>query len=250
MKGLDIFRRHFANNTDDYAVIGGAACDLLLDGSPVRARATKDIDMLLFVEGLSEEFFEAFWGFVTSGGYKVKCRISGSPVLFRFREPHEPSYPQMIELFSRDSRLVEGFSQSHVISLQAPDDLSDLSAILLDDDYYNLAKNGRVVIDSVSTLGIEEIIVFKAKAYLELSKKRDRGEAVHGDDIKKHRTDVIRLATQLSDRIYPLDSSIIRNDMREFLDQLETSYGELRALRAPIKDPIALVSTLRSVFDL
>ena len=53
MRGLDRFNEYFAGHTSDYVVIGGAACDLLLKDTPVNVRATKDIDMVLFVEGLA-----------------------------------------------------------------------------------------------------------------------------------------------------------------------------------------------------
>jgi len=45
--GIDRFRQHFAGNEDHYAIIGGAACDLLFDRAGLEFRATKDIDMVL-----------------------------------------------------------------------------------------------------------------------------------------------------------------------------------------------------------
>ena len=48
--GIDKFREYFAGHEDQYAIIGGAACDLLLDAAGIQFRVTKDIDMVLCVE--------------------------------------------------------------------------------------------------------------------------------------------------------------------------------------------------------
>jgi len=45
--GIDKFREHFAGHEEQYAIIGGAACDLLFDAVGLGFRATKDIDMVL-----------------------------------------------------------------------------------------------------------------------------------------------------------------------------------------------------------
>lgn len=250
MRGIDKFRNHFADYADSYAVIGGAACQLLLENSPVHARATKDIDVILFVEALSAKFFTTFWCFIENGGYKVRARVDGSPILFQFRDPDDLSYPIMIELFSRDNSLLDEFSQSHIIPLLAPDDLSNLSSILLDEDYYALAKAGGTIVNGVSTLAVEEIILFKVKAFLDLTKRRESGEAIDTDDIKKHRTDIIRLASTLSQREYALESERIKDDLREFLDRFESSAGELRSLKVPVRNPDLIVQTLRVVFGI
>ena len=50
MTGIDRFREYFAAHEDQYAIIGGAACDLLFDSAGLDFRATRDIDMVLCVE--------------------------------------------------------------------------------------------------------------------------------------------------------------------------------------------------------
>ena len=44
MDGLDKFREAFAEYSDNYVVIGGAACDITMTNTVVRPRATHDID--------------------------------------------------------------------------------------------------------------------------------------------------------------------------------------------------------------
>lgn len=45
--GIDTFREYFADYKDQYIVIGGMACDLLLNEAGFDFRLTKDVDMVL-----------------------------------------------------------------------------------------------------------------------------------------------------------------------------------------------------------
>ena len=49
--GIGSFREKFKNYTDYYTIIGGTACDILLSEADLPFRATKDIDMILIMEG-------------------------------------------------------------------------------------------------------------------------------------------------------------------------------------------------------
>lgn len=60
VEGIERFRDAMAAYADNYIIIGGTACDIVLDGSPMRARPTRDIDLIVVVEKLSREFVEAF----------------------------------------------------------------------------------------------------------------------------------------------------------------------------------------------
>ena len=51
VRGLDRFKEHMVGLEDSYAVIGGTACEVLLEDADLEFRATKDIDMVLLVEG-------------------------------------------------------------------------------------------------------------------------------------------------------------------------------------------------------
>ena len=42
VRGIDSFRKWFRGNEDQYAIIGGTACDLLMTDSGLDFRATKD----------------------------------------------------------------------------------------------------------------------------------------------------------------------------------------------------------------
>ena len=44
--GLNVFRDYFADDTDKYVLIGGAACDIVFTSNDATFRATKDLDLL------------------------------------------------------------------------------------------------------------------------------------------------------------------------------------------------------------
>ena len=74
MDGLDKFREAFAEYSDNYVVIGGAACDITMTNTVVRPRATHDIDMIVIVENMTEAFANRFWQFVREAGYRPENR--------------------------------------------------------------------------------------------------------------------------------------------------------------------------------
>lgn len=71
VKGLEIFKEHFAGFEDNYVIIGGTACDIALRDTDMRPRATDDIDMILVIERMTPEFALRFWEFINLGEYKT-----------------------------------------------------------------------------------------------------------------------------------------------------------------------------------
>ena len=195
VKGLDTFRRYFADYEEQYVLIGGAACDILFESNEVNFRATRDLDMVLIVEALTPEFGEKFWKFIVDGKYRNKATNGSNPQFYRFDKPEEDKFPKMIELFCRSDfelKSAEGITPIHI-----DDEVSSLSAILLNDDYYKALLNGKVIRNGLSVLKPEYIILFKAKAYLDLKSRKDLGEKVDSSDIKKHKKDILRIASEL-----------------------------------------------------
>lgn len=218
--GIDKFREHFAGHEDQYALIGGTACDLLFANAGIDFRATKDFDMVLCVEAVDEAFAAAFAGFLERGGYQARQKSDGRREYFRFHKPTDPDYPYMVELFSRKPggiTIPDGHTYTKVPVEE--DDLS-LSAILLDEDYYAALQTSRTVLNGVSLLTEDLLIPFKAKAYLDLTKRKIEGEPLSDKEINKHRNDVFRLAQLLPAdlRIELADS--VRNDLKHFLSSV------------------------------
>lgn len=64
VNGLLTFQRHFADYRDAYLLIGGCACDIHFEGFDLPFRTTKDLDIVLCVEALNDDFLRAFWQFI------------------------------------------------------------------------------------------------------------------------------------------------------------------------------------------
>ncbi|WP_019531322.1 hypothetical protein [Dasania marina] len=172
IKGLEIFRKHFAGFEENYTLIGGVACYLSMQEADIDFRATKDLDIVLSAESLSVEFAKKFWDFVIDGNYQHQEKSTGDKQFYRFSIPKKANYPVMLELFSRapDNFLLE--HDNKLTPIPVGDDVSSLSAILLGDDYYQCIQAGKDIIDGVSVLRVEYIIPFKMKAWSELTGRK------------------------------------------------------------------------------
>lgn len=219
VKGLDVFREHCRGFEDQYVLIGGAACDVLFTNNEGDFRATRDLDMVLIVEALKPEFGECFWAFIEAGQYRNKATSAGTPQFYRFDKPENDMYPKMIELFARTEYVLKG--ADGLTPIHVGDDVSSLSAILLNEDYYKILLEGRTVVQGLSVLRPEYLILFKAKAYLDLNAKRMSGANVDSRDIRKHKNDIVRILTEfMPERVSELPGTV-HNDIREFVERLE-----------------------------
>jgi hypothetical protein len=221
VKGIDKFRDHFAGNESQYVIIGGAACDLLFGAAGLPFRATRDIDMVLCVEVVEAAFAEKFQAFLEAGGYEARERSDGKKEFYRFHKPKDANFPYMIELFSRRPGTLKLPENVGIIPIAVDDDLLSLSAILLEDDYYQALQSAKRMVDGVPVLDETVLIPFKARAFLDLSDRAANGEKIDEKNIKKHRNDVFRLL-----QLLPGNASIempqqIRDDLLKFLDIVE-----------------------------
>ena len=129
--GIDSFKEWFKGSEEQYAIIGGTACDILMTEEGLDFRATKDIDLVLIIEAVDANFGKKFWE---------------------------------IELFTRKLDTIQLPEDAVLTPLPMDEDISSLSAILLDNDYYEFLKQGKVVVDGVTVLDAAYLIPFKAKA--------------------------------------------------------------------------------------
>lgn len=229
VKGLDQFREHFRGLVDRYVLIGGTACDIAFDAAGVTFRATRDLDIVLCVESLDAEFAKAFWEFVRLGGYKFQSTSTGERRRYRFEAPTEVGFPVMLELFARASDLL-GEVSGVLTRIPINEDVSSLSAILLDDGYYAWIQSGKQVIDGLAVLRPEHLIPLKAKAWLDLRRRAAEGETIDGKDIRKHKNDVFRLWSIVDPTLRPSLPATIARDMRVFLDEVEREPPDLKSL--------------------
>lgn len=172
VRGLESFREWFSGFETNYVVIGGTACDLLMGEAGEEFRATKDIDMVLIVEALSAEFGSRIWEYVRAAGYEQRLKSTGMPEYYRFINPDTSEYPVMIELFSRR---IEGITlppNAVLTPLPVDDEVSSLSAILLDNEYYDFLRAGATAVNGIPVISVGHMIPLKAKAW-DLSLNRE-----------------------------------------------------------------------------
>ena len=247
VKGIDLFRVFFSDHTDQYVLIGGAACDVWFSDYEIDFRATRDLDLVLIVEAQTKEFGQRFWDFIKQGKYKNRIKSNGKSQFYRFDKPEEPGFPSMIELFSRSNWELE---QNTILTpVHIDDSVSSLSAILLNDAYYELLLENRVIINGISVLKPACIIPFKAKAWLDLNEKTQKGEHVDSRDIKKHRNDAIRITSELMLDSCEL-SEIVKKDMREFVSKLHVSDEELKNLKLPGIHEADIIGRIKETYQL
>lgn len=216
--GIEKFREYFAGHEDHYAIIGGAACDLLFDAAGLGFRATKDIDMVLCVEVVDAAFGAAFKAFLDAGGYQARERSDGKKEFYRFHKPKDSSFPFMIELFSRKPGTLDLPEGAGLTPIPVEEDVVSLSAILLEEGYYDALQAAKRQMDGVTVIDETLLIPFKARAFLDLTARADAGEKIDARNIRKHRNDVFRLAQLLPKNASIAMADPIREDLRKFLN--------------------------------
>ncbi len=221
VKGLNRFKQHFAPFTDRYVLIGGTACLLAMQEAGLNFRATKDLAIVLCVEALDKEFGKAFWQFVKDGGYQQQQQSTGKKLFYRFNKPSHPDYPEMIELFSRIPEVIEISDETHLTPIPIDDEISSLSAILLDKVYYQFIHSGKREIEGLSVVGAEHLIPLKARAAIDLSEKRITGANIDKKIIRKHKNDIFRLYQLLASNQRIELAPSIKQDMQKLLDELK-----------------------------
>ena len=227
---MDVFKTHFVTFPDQYTVIGGMACDLLMSDAGLDFRLTQDVDMVLVVEALTTEFVTAFWQFIEDGGYTNAARSTGEPEFYRFLNPTIPNYPKMIELFSRPQRGVQLRYGGHLMPLHIDNGVPSLSAILLNDDYYRFLLQGRVQVEDITVLDALHIIPLKMKAWFDLTAQKAAGRHVNDRDLRKHRLDVFRLFTLVSPDARVNAPITVLDDIHDFIDRMHTTTIGLEAI--------------------
>lgn len=216
--GIDSFREKFKDYTDFYTIVGGTACDILMTEADMIFRATKDIDMILIMEGNFPEFGAVFWEYIKEGGYKCGWKNEENMHFYRFTEGNS-GYPAMIELFSRNPgyhlEIEEGIIPVHI-----DDDISSLSAILLNDDFYQFMMAGRRVVDGIGVLGAEYLIPFKMYAWINLLARRNAGEHVNERDLRKHKYDVFRLLQIVTAGTRVESDGLVAESIQRYIEEI------------------------------
>ena len=206
--------------------------------------------MVLCVEVVDAAFGTAFGTFLDAGGYQARERTNGTKEFYRFHRPTNQSFPFMIELFSRRPGGLDLPEDAVRTRIPVDEDVISLSAILLDDAYYDALQANKKNVDGVTIIDEALLIPFKARAVLDLTKRSKAGENVDRRNIKKHRNDVFRLV-----QLLPQDASFklpkpIRQDLQSFVDLAQADESlDPNAFDVPFSRDAA-VDLLRSAYGL
>jgi hypothetical protein len=240
--GLERFREHFRGLERAFVIIGGAACDAWMSRNGLPFRKTKDLDIVLVIEALDPAFIGRFREFVQAGRYEIRQRQeTGRREFYRFVKPKAPAFPFMLELFSRAPAGLELVPGQEVAPVAVEDAVASLSAILMDEGYYDLVQATRYDADGIPMVGVAGLIPLKARAWLDLHKRRIDGGTADDDDVRKHRNDVFRLALTLPGTGGPVVADGILASLRAFLAAFPEDASEWvaidQALRGTVRSP-------------
>lgn len=206
--GIERWKEYFNDYKDKYVLIGGAACNLLEEELDMNPRATIRL-----------------WDFIKAAnyGHRSKGENEFKHEYYRFTNPQDKTYPKQIELFARNTGILNLPPDAHIEPISVGEDLSSLSAILMDDDYYVFTIEHSRNIDDIHAASPEALICLKAKAYTEMLDRKAEGEQVDSRDIEKHKKDVFRLIAMLPQDSHFTLPEKLKNDMNDFYQRV----GEL-----------------------
>ena len=232
--GFDRFREAFQDFAENYIVIGGSACDWLFTSRNAQFRATKDIDLVVIAERMSPAFAAMIWEFVRAGGYSAYERKDGKKCFYRFLNPTVADYPFMLEFFAREPIGFPIDKKTVIVPIPVDDDdVSSLSGILMDENYYSFIRSHRIEVEGVSILPAEALLLLKARAWFDLSMRKARGEFVKDKDVRKHRTDILRLQAQIVEGTVVELAEPIKIEMRDFIAAYESLPLDPKTIGVP-----------------
>ncbi|MEJ0101297.1 MAG: hypothetical protein WDO19_01530 [Bacteroidota bacterium] len=230
VRGLAQFKTWFNDFSGSYVIIGGTACERQFEERGLIFRATKDIDLVLVIEALDTAFVKQFWEFIKAGNYNQTQVEEKERKYYRFANPAHENFPVLIELFSKRPDVIQETEGMHLTPIPAEEDLSSLSAILMDNDYYQFTLVNTQQVDGLPVASAEALIALKASAYINMLQRKDGGEQIDSKHIKKHKNDVLRLAVILA-----ADSKVkcpdkIKADISQYIQLMKEEQPDVKAM--------------------
>ena len=224
--GLNTFREFFKDFPECYLIIGGTACDIIIEEAGFVPRATDDIDIILMIEALKPEFVTRFWEFIKKGNYTLKQKDAEKRNCYRFSEPGTGDFPRQIELVCKVPDIIDIKDGAHLTPIPTEEGLSSLSAILLNEDYYNYTKNNSEIKDNIHFAKPHTLICLKAFAFLSNKARKEAGQNVSEWNIKKHKYDVFRMTFMLNrDEVFDTPE-IIKADLQKFAETIKNDLPD------------------------
>jgi hypothetical protein len=246
VRGLERFREFFRDFYQHFVLIGGTACEILLQEKG-GFRATKDIDILILLEKMDRAFAARFGQFIRAGAYEPYASHDGKRHFYRFVKPAHADFPPQIELLSR--AYFPEQAQLSFSPLTDDDYIHSMSAIVLDDIYYYYAIAHRRADADPPCLDEVAMIVFKVAAYMNLKRQHDlRSPTIRRHDWKKHRNDVFRLLSTLPPELRATAPLEIISTLRDFIGSFPDNSTEWLAITQALGMSLADAGELRRLF--
>jgi len=224
--GLDIFSFHFQEFRGSYIIIGGTACDIIIEEAGFVPRATDDIDIILIVEALTAEFVAHFWKFIHQGKYGIQQKNEEERNCYRFANPATAGYPKQLELFCKVPDVIDANEGAHLTPIPTEEGLSSLSAILLNEEYYNYTIKNSNQSEGVHYALPQTLICLKAFAFLSNTQRKENGQSVRTSDIKKHKNDVFRMVMMLTENDIFETPETIKSDLQKFANVIKNELPD------------------------
>jgi predicted CopG family antitoxin len=228
IKELEIFKSYFKYFNDSFVIVGGTACSLLYENTGDKFRSTKDIDIVITITELKKSvaFSKQFYKFIKDGSYST-FQKDDKIFFYRFINPQQEDFPKLIELFSNKQLKKDRSIEINYTSLDK-DDNYHLSAIIIENDCYNLISKNVVNINELPVAKPLVLIFLKAIAWDDLKTRKNSGEKnVDTKDIKKHRSDIIRINEILTGEDELYINKELYNRLIMILKRVEESFSDV-----------------------
>lgn len=250
IQGLNHFKKYFKDDMDKFILIGGSATILSLEAIGMsRYKGTKDLDLVFVIEVLNKAFIDKFLEYVKLGGYETKV-ANGKSQFYRFENSKNNNFPKMIEILSRKSDVFKELDLKTATKLTVAEEISSLSALILDENYYQFIRKNSTLQDGIYIATMECLVILKIRAYNDLILKKDGGDHhVKRGDVNKHKNDVFRIAQNFNDtqRVKCID--FMKEDIKLFRDNLKNDEVDLRSLKVSgeVDEILDLIDTVFEV---
>ena len=132
--------------------------------------------------------------------------------------------------------------------LPMDEEISSLSAILLDDDYYEFLKQGKITVDGVSVLDAAYLIPFKAKVWMDLTDRKAAGEHIDSKNIKKHKNDVFRLTELIDPTAKIVAPERVYVDIQEFVQRMGNENVDIKQLGLAGRTKETILEELKAMY--
>jgi len=124
----------------------------------------------------------------------------------------------------------------------------------MDEDYYRFTLEHCTNEDQLNRADELALVCLKAKAFLDLSRRKEAGQSIDSKIIKKHRSDVFRLAATLTGEDQIILPGSIKKDMSDFVANMEENPPQtkdfLKAMGITMVSTEQLLEQLKHSFKL